>query len=125
MIEGVVNSAYEAVITLPLQGPSGQMQEVEAVVDTGFNRFLTLPPDLVNRLGLQFMGEGRLVLANGSEESFGMYGVTVLWDGHRRYIGCYSAGATPLVGMALMDDHSLYVEVNDGGLVAIRSTGQT
>ena len=43
MIAGVVNSAYEAVIILPLQGPAGQTREVEAVVDTGFNRFLTLP----------------------------------------------------------------------------------
>ncbi|MYA49505.1 MAG: hypothetical protein F4047_05615 [Caldilineaceae bacterium SB0670_bin_27] len=52
MIEGVVNAAYEAVITLPLQGPAGQTQEVEAVVDTGFNRFLTLPPEVVNELEL-------------------------------------------------------------------------
>ena len=47
MIEGVVNSAYEAVIPLSLQGPAGQTQQVEAVIDTGFTGFLTLPPSLV------------------------------------------------------------------------------
>ncbi len=36
MILGVVNDAYEAVIYLTVQGPSGQAREVEAVIDTGF-----------------------------------------------------------------------------------------
>ena len=44
MIEGVVNAAYEAVIRLSLRGPSGQAREIDAVIDTGFNGFLTLPP---------------------------------------------------------------------------------
>ena len=40
MILGVVNAAYEAVITLSVQGPEGQAQEVDAVVDTGFTGYL-------------------------------------------------------------------------------------
>ena len=42
--EGVVNAAYEPVVTLAVQGPAGQTRETEAVVDTGYNGFLTLPP---------------------------------------------------------------------------------
>ena len=47
MIEGVVNANLEAVVTLSLQDPSGRTREVEAVVDTGFNGYLTLPPMLM------------------------------------------------------------------------------
>ena len=36
MIEGVVNADYEAVIPLTVQGPAGQAQDIEAVIDTGF-----------------------------------------------------------------------------------------
>ena len=36
MIEGVVNAAYGAAITLFLEGPLAEAREVEAVVDTGF-----------------------------------------------------------------------------------------
>ena len=65
MIEGVVNANLEAVVTIPLQGPSGQTQEVDAVIDTGFNGYLALPPTLVADLGLPVVGEADAVLADG------------------------------------------------------------
>ena len=52
VIEGVVNAAYEPVVSLAVQGPSGQSRDIEAVVDTGFNGFLTLPTELVAELAL-------------------------------------------------------------------------
>ena len=55
MIEGVVNAAYEAVIRLTVQGPSGQEQDIEAVIDTGFTGFLSLPSGVVVDLGLPFL----------------------------------------------------------------------
>ena len=69
MIQGEVNTAYEAVITLSVQGPEGQAREVDAVVDTGFTGFLTLPPALVTELGLPFETTGHATLADGSEVS--------------------------------------------------------
>ena len=35
MIQGVVNDAYEAVVAISLQGPEGQTQDIEAVVNPG------------------------------------------------------------------------------------------
>ena len=54
MIQGVVNAANEAIITIPLQGSEGRTREIEAVVDTGYSGFLTLPTGLVDELGLPF-----------------------------------------------------------------------
>ena len=81
MITGTINADYEAVIRLRVHGPTGHAHEVEAIIDTGFNGFLTLPPALVTALGLTRRSRGRALLANGSEELFDIYGVTVLWDG--------------------------------------------
>ena len=78
MIEGVVNAAYEPVVTLGVQGPSGQSQEIEAVIDTGFTGFLTLPPAMVTELGLRYRSRGWATLADGSEVPFDVYDVTVL-----------------------------------------------
>ncbi len=119
MIEGFVNDNLEAVVTLPVLGPAGQTREVDAVIDTGFNGYLTLPPMLAADLGLPVVGDGEAVLADGSEAAFDVYGATVLWDGQPRYIETGAVGSTPLVGMRLLDSHSLYVEVEDRGRVII------
>ncbi len=121
MIHGAVNAAYEAVVRLTVQGPSGQAREIEAVVDTGYNGFLTLPPALVTELGLVYRDRGRAILADGSEALFDIYDVAVLWDKRLRNTRASAADATPLVGMRLLHSHSLYVEVEDGGSVVIQA----
>ena len=121
MITGVVNTDYEVVISLQVQGPSGQEREVHAVIDTGFNGFLTLPPVLVTALGLTRLSRGRAILANGLEDIFDIYGVTVLWDGQPRYIETDSVDTTPLVGMALLKGYDLHIQVVDSGRVVIQT----
>ncbi len=121
MIEGIVNAAYEAVITVFVRGPAGQVRQVEAVVDTGFNRFLVLPPSLVAELGLNLTGRSRLILADGSEESFDVHDVSVIWDGQPRDVYAYVADATPLVGMSLLHSHNLNIDVEAGGRVLIQA----
>ena len=121
MIQGVVNSAYEAIVTLPLQYAEGRIRDVEAVVDTGYSGFLTLPPGLVAELGLPFAYIGQALLANDAEVVFDVHHVTVLWDGQPRDIEADATGSTPLPGMLLLDGHSLNIEVQDGGGVVIQA----
>ncbi|MDE2990596.1 MAG: clan AA aspartic protease [Chloroflexota bacterium] len=121
MIEGVVNAAYEPVVTLAVQGPSGQTTETEAVIDTGFTGFLTVTPALVTELGLILEGTSRATLADGSEITFDVYDVAVLWDGEPRYVLADAADTTPLVGMRLLDNHNLNIDVVDGGRVLIQA----
>lgn len=52
MILGAMNDAYEAAIVLTVMGPSGRAWEVEAVIDTGFTGFLSIPSGLVAELEL-------------------------------------------------------------------------
>ena len=103
MIEGVVNAAYEPVVLLAVQGPSGQASEIEAIIDTGFNGFLTVTPALAAELELPLEGTSRATLANGSEVTFDIYDVAVLWDGQLKYVLADAADTTPLVGMRMLD----------------------
>ena len=121
MIQGTVNSAYEAVVPLPLRGPAGQAREMDAVVDTGFTRFLTLPPAMVAELGLAYIGVNSVILADGSETTLEVYGVTVLWDGQPREVVAYMSDTTPLIGMSLLHRHNLNVDVEYGGRVLIQA----
>ena len=119
MILGKVNPSYEAVVTLPLQDPEGLTRDIEAVVDTGYSGFLTLPPGLVDELGLPFAYMGQALLANDAEVDFDVHYVTVHWDGEPREIEADATGSTPLVGMLMLDGHTLNIEVESGGRVVI------
>lgn len=121
VIEGTVNSSHEAVISLQLRGPGGQAREIEAVIDTGYSGFLVLPPTVVRDLGLPYLSHGQAILADGSEVTFNVHDVTVLWEGQPRHIEVDSTGYTPLAGMSLIRSHSLYVEVEHGGRVVIEA----
>lgn len=122
MIEGAVNAALQAVVSLPLRGPTGRALEVEAVVDTGFDRFLTLPLRVVRELDLAFAGVNRVQLADGSEAALDSYAVTVRWDGRPRRVLAYVPDATPLIGMSMLAGHQFCVDVGGGGRVVIEPT---
>ena len=50
MIEGQVTTNREAIVQVTVRGPTGDELEIDAVVDTGFDGWLTLPAELVKRL---------------------------------------------------------------------------
>ncbi len=120
MIIGVVNAHREAVVRLTVEGSQAQ-EEIEAIVDTGFNGFLTLPPPLIATLGLPFRGRGRAILADGSENLFDVHEVTVFWDAQPRRVAVGAADTEPLIGMALLYGHELTVQAVEGGGVSIRT----
>jgi clan AA aspartic protease len=120
VITGAVNDYREAIVRLTVLGPQAQ-EEVEAIVDTGFSGFLTLPVSLVATLDLPFRRQGRAVLADGSETLFDVYEAEVVWEERLRRIFVDAADTDPLVGMALLDGQELTVQVLDGGGVFIRA----
>ena len=120
MIQGEVNVAYEPVVSLAVQGLLGRIADIEAVIDTGFSEFLTLPPDLLTELRLSAVTSASATLADGSEVAFDVYEVTVLWDGLPRRIYAYMSDTTPLIGMRLLDGYNLNIQVKSGGRVAIQ-----
>ncbi len=122
MIEGVVNASYDAVIALMLRGPGREARELEAVIDTGYSGFLTLPPDVVAELRLPFVTSAQAILANGAEETFDVHSVTVLWDGRPIVVDAYTSDTIPLVGMRLLDQCDLHVQVRADGRVVIETS---
>ena len=72
MIVGIVR-AREPLIRLTLHGFRGLQQEIEAVVDSGYTGWLTLPPTVIAALNLRWQTFGRGILADGSVSSFDVY----------------------------------------------------
>jgi clan AA aspartic protease len=119
VITGSVNAYREAVIPVSVRDASGREQQLDAVVDTGFNGSLTLPAAMIIALGLAWRNRGSVVLANGSVEQCDIYAGVVIWDGQPRNILVECAETEPLVGMTLIYGYELNVQVVDGGLVLL------
>ena len=110
-------------MSLPVRGPEGQEREIEAVIDTGYSGNLTLPQGLVAELGLPFVIRSWSVLADGTVVRFDVHSATVVWNDRERRVDVDAVGMSPLVGMSLLDAHSLYVEITAGGPVVIEALG--
>jgi clan AA aspartic protease len=121
MIYGTVNADREAVLHLQVSGLPGQSKEIEAVVDTGFTGFLTLPFSVIATLGLTRISRGRAIMANGTEEVFDIYEAQIDWDGQSRIIEADAAEVEPLIGMSMLYGYELRVRVVDGGTVTIEA----
>lgn len=118
MISGSVNGDLESYVPLLVNGPLGSVH-IQALVDTGFNESLTLPPHLVHTLGLSFEATVEATLADGSVTTFDYYAGSVVWDGEVREIFVLSADGGPLLGMALVHGCDLHIEMFRGGRVRI------
>lgn len=121
---GVVTDRREAVIRLRVRGPAGQDQEIEAIIDTGFDGWLSLPSSIVAQLALTWRQRGRALLADGSESVFDIYEATVDWDGELRRIPVDEAETVPLIGMSLLEGYELSIQVQRGGNVIVRALSQ-
>jgi clan AA aspartic protease len=121
MITGVVTADREALIRLEVQGPAGQVEDVDAVIDTAFEGWLSLPPALIARLGLVWRRRGRALLADGTDSIFDIYEGTAIWDGQPRRIAVDEADLMPLVCMALLEGFELTIQVRSSGQVIIRA----
>ena len=121
MIRGRVTGNHEAVIPLEVRGTTESNRSVDAVIDTGFTDSLTLPPVVAGELGLPVLGRQIVVLADGSEKELDVCSVSVLWDGQWRQVDVLVADSTPLIGMALLVNYKLHMDIIDGGSVIIES----
>lgn len=99
----------------------GQSQIINAVIDTGFNGFLTLPSSAIAALALLWQMTDTVTLGDGSKALFDLFTATVIWDGQYREIDIAESETEPLIGMSLLYGYRLQVDAIEGGIVKIES----
>ena len=120
MMNGTVSASLLAMLTIQVKGEEGQTETVEAIVDTGYNGYITLPPFVLQSLSaLPLPDKGIATLADGSEVETTAYLVRVVWDGTEKIVTADEAVGIPLIGMELMLDYVVTVEAWNGGQVIL------
>ncbi|MBE9033186.1 clan AA aspartic protease [filamentous cyanobacterium LEGE 11480] len=118
MMQGFVNESEEAIIAVVVRNGT-KLRSVDAVIDTGFTGFLSLPISMIDALGLAWSYRDRGTLGDGSETLFDIYEGTVIWDGKIQAIEINAADTEPLLGMRILQGYRLQLDNVPGGLVKI------
>ena len=118
---GRVNQNREAILKLVIIGEENCKIAIDAVIDTGFNGDLILPPEAISELGLKLQGYQKAVLGDGTTSQFQVYAATVIWDGSRKLVEVNAATSGVLIGMGLLEGYKLEVNSTPDGIVTITS----
>ena len=120
MMQGVVNQSCEAILPIVVKNNT-TTQLIDAVIDTGFSGFLTLPPNVIAALDLTWKGRDVATLGDGTSCIFDVYIATVIWDGQYRIIDINESETVSLIGMRLLRGYDLRIQTIEGGTVAIEA----
>ena len=115
---GRVTADGRAQVYVSVTGPSGVDEDVDALLDTGFNGTLALPPERIAALGLRQRSKTIAVLASGEKRHVPTYRATIQFGTKEQTALIVEAGE-PLVGMALMWGCNLQIECVNGGRVVM------
>lgn len=121
MMYGLVDQNCEATIRLVITDGNVQRKVIDAVIDTGFTGFLSLPLSVLKMLGLELYRREEGTLGDGSLRIFDVYRGFVIWDGDVRRIDINGSETTPLVGMSLLYGYRMQLDTIEGGTVTIQS----
>ncbi|MGE0544413.1 MAG: clan AA aspartic protease [Dehalococcoidia bacterium] len=121
MIRGSVSADGEAIIPLVVLDTHGREHALQAIIDTGFSGFLTLPTAMIDALELPWLGRADAVLGDGALHEFDVFAATVFWDGQVRTVETDAADVNPLVGMGLLRGYAIEIHVTEDGQVRIEA----
>lgn len=119
MITGRVNSDLEAVVGIAVQDNNGNFHRFQCVIDTGFDGFLALPVDIIQQLGLVYRINRSTALLDGAEIFLPVYLGIVDWHEELLEVSFLGTEQDYLVGMSLLEDSAVTIQVWDGGEVII------
>jgi clan AA aspartic protease len=111
---------YFARVMLTLPGLVAPLS-VEFILDTGFEGQLTLPMSAINALQSTYVGNRRVLLADGSLRDRPSYTTTIDWDDQERMVEIMLLEGSPLLGVELLAEMYVQIEMTDGGEVSIES----
>jgi clan AA aspartic protease len=117
-MNGFVNANVEATLNLPLRGPKGET-EITAIVDTGYDGFLTLPLSIITSLMLPRMSPQPVTLGDGRTRMSALYEAEIEWDGQFIGIEVLCLAGDALLGTGLLKHYRFGADFVAGGLVQV------
>ena len=108
-------------MSVELQDSNGTLQQFRCVLDTGFTGYIALPAASIRQLGLTPIGPRNTTLLGIYSAPVSTYDGIAYWHGQTVEITVLETQRESVIGMALLEDSTLTVQVWDGGEVLVES----
>ena len=113
MIEGIVNENEEPVISISLI-IKGKLLNSSAVIDTGFNGYLSVPQKLADKSDWYFLGYEEYEIATGEKVTQSVYLGKIIFDGKEKETYILTSKSNDiLIGTKLLRDKVLTVDFRE------------
>lgn len=119
MLKGVITRELQALVNLTVRGPGDHAHAITAIIDTGFDGHLTRLTWLFEELVLPFRTRTRAGLADGSRSVLSVFECSVANAEITYRVTAVESETDPLLGMALLQQHRLSMDIVPGGPVRI------
>jgi clan AA aspartic protease len=106
-------------VVLTLPDESGGGVDVEFIVDTGFEGYLTLPARTMRLLEAFSSGTQTSMMADGSYRVGALYELTLDWQDEAVTAEVLVLEGNPLLGGALLNGCRISIDATEGGEVVI------
>ena len=108
-------------VCVEVTGNGGDSAMIEATLDTGFTGSLALPFEMVDRLGLEYLRDRAVILADGSQREVGIFRGSVMLATEWHDVHIHIGGPGALVGMRLMWGANISLDAVAEGDIEYRS----
>lgn len=109
MLQGIVNEYGEPIVPLKLVSGS-RLIDNSAVIDTGFNGYLSIYKNLLERLDWYFVGYEEYELANGKRSKEEVYLGKIMFDGEGHDVFAIATDSEDmLIGTKLLKEKILMI----------------
>ena len=113
MIEGFVNEDLEPVIEVGLVA-GDKVERTFAIIDTGFNGYLCLAENLIDKLDLSYIGTDLFELGNGEIVENDVLSGSIIFDGREcNVLVILSTSSDVLIGTSLLKGKTLFIDFID------------
>jgi clan AA aspartic protease len=112
MIYGRIIDA-KATVPVVFRLPGQPDFSIDFVIDTGFNDYLTLPPQAISAMNLHLYSSIPARLADGSETLLSVHLGTIVWENVEKTVPVLASGYKPLLGVAMMEGYHLEIDFAD------------
>lgn len=110
MTEGYFNDNEHPILEITVTGEDSQV-EIPALIDTGFDGYLSLPIPVAMSLGLKLIDSALITLADGSKKTELLFTTKVSLEGKESRARTFlTAGETALIGTQLLKDFTLSID---------------